>query len=116
MWRKRSELQHLIALRKAAAEAMQGIPLIQSEITMNICIYADPHQGDLDNFITGICDGLMAAHRRTPVDLLAWMDLPEEARPDHPICFQDDVLIQLVTAERKEPDARGSRYIVELEW
>jgi hypothetical protein len=82
---------------------------------ISICLYASPRAGDLDNFITGICDGLMAAHPNTPIDLQAWNELPPDARPDRAIVYQDDACIQKIVAERFEPGDLGIRYEIELE-
>ena len=70
----------------------------------------------LDNFITGICDGLMAAHPRTPIDIEFWSGLPELAQPNRSICYTDDKLIAKITAERLTSDAYDQHYKVELEW
>lgn len=116
MWRKSSQFQRLKMLRKTASEAMQDKPTIEARIAMTVQVYAHPAKGDLDNFVTGICDGLMAAHPRTPIDIDKWADLPEVAWPDQTICFRDDMLIDRITAQRLPPDEIGEQYIVELEW
>jgi len=66
MWRKGSEMERVIALRLAASQSMHGHSLAQSWVHMSVRVYANPTDGDLDNFITGICDSLTAAHSRTP--------------------------------------------------
>lgn len=116
MWRKSSELDHLKDLRKAAVTAMQGKPLAKSPVQLTIRVYAAPAKGDLDNFITGICDGLMAVHNLTPIDSTLWLDVPEPAMPHIPICFSDDALIYHISAERLPMDSLGEHYTVELEW
>jgi len=116
MWRKGSELARLKALRIAASEAMKDIPLIKGNLLLTIRIFADSTKGDLDNFITGICDGLMAAHPLTPIDHKEWLDLPEAARPHRPICYSNDALINSIAAKRLPPDEKGDHYYVELEW
>ena len=117
MWRKGSELARLKALRKVAIEAMRGQPLVDDQaIHLIVHVYAEPFKGDLDNFITGICDGLIAAHPRTPIDHKEWLDLPEAARPHRPICYSNDSLINSIAAKRLPPDEKGEHYYVDLEW
>lgn len=116
MWRKGGEFEHLKALRIAAAQAMVGHELATGLITLSVKIRAEQSRGDLDNFITGICDGLMAAHPLTPIDLTAWRTVPEFARPEHPICFTDDALISQIHAERVTSVNKIPGYHVELEW
>lgn len=116
MWCKGSEQTRLRALRSAAFEAMRGQPLISSLATLTIRIFADIRKGDLDNFITGICDGLMAAHPLTPIDPATWQDIPDEIRPGHPICYIDDAVIQKIFAERLTPMNNREYYVVELDW
>ncbi len=115
MWRKRTELAHLKALRLAAYRAMRGQTLFHSDVRLSIRLYAPVRSGDLDNFITGICDGLMAAHPNTPIDPQAWDDLPPEARPDRAIVYKDDACISRIIAERIEPGELGIRYEIDLE-
>lgn len=96
---------------------MQGQTLADNEpIQLIVHVYAELSKGDLDNFITGICDGLMAAHPRTPIDLENWLDVPEAARPDHPICYNDDAWSNSISAKRLLPDEKGEHYYMELEW
>ncbi len=84
---------------------------------MKLLVSAKRTDGDLDNFITGVCDGLMAADPRARIDPKHWQDVPPEIRPDRPIAFIDDGIVAAVEAERQLlPDAAGARYDLELEW
>jgi hypothetical protein len=116
MWRKGSEFERLRNLRIAAVQAMDGRSPVKSLIHLYLRLYAAPENGDLDNFITGICDGLMAAHPRTPIDLEVWSDISELAQPNRNICYMDDKLIAKITAERLTSGAHDQHYEVELEW
>jgi len=58
MWRKGSEMERVVALRLAASQSMQDYSLAQTWVHLYVRVYASPTDGDLDNFITGICDGL----------------------------------------------------------
>lgn len=116
MWRKGSEFERLKNLRIAAVKAMDGRSPTKSLIHLYLRLYAAPENGDLDNFITGISDGLMAAHPRTPIDTELWSSLPELVQPNISICYTDDKLIAKITAERLTSDAHDQHYEVELEW
>lgn len=114
MWNKAAVQPLVKALRCAAAEAFAGRAPYDEPVELRVAIRStrdlagDLWQrragGDLDNYITGICDGLQAAHvGSTRPD--EWTDLAEAARPDHPIAFTDDSWIQRIVAEfvRGEP-------------
>jgi len=114
MWRKPAEIPRLIALRRAAHTTMAGRPLFSEPLEIRIRIHADPADGDLDNFITGIFDGLQAAHIRTPIDPEAWEALPPAARPREHLVYSDDRWISRVTAERLSVETGGKRYTVDI--
>jgi len=114
MWNKKSELIHLKELRKKAFEAMNGKSPFDCPLHLKIIINANQKDGDLDNFISGICDGLMAAHPRTPITNELWNDLPEGARPRNNIVYQDDSLISKIEAERKEVNKSLRFYDVQI--
>ena len=116
MWRKGAEIPRLKALRTAAYQGMQGHALSEKAMSLTIRVYATPKDGDLDNFTTGICDGLMAAHPRTPIDVEQWIDLPVGARPSNPIVFLDDSQVWGIHVERLPPDGNRTHYEVVLEW
>ena len=116
MWRKGSEFERLKNLRIAAVQAMGGRSPATRMIHLCLRLYAAPENGDLDNFITGICDGLMAAHPRTPIDIEFWSGISELAQPNKSICYTDDKLIAKIIAERLTSDAHDKHYEVELEW
>ena len=116
MWRKGSEFERLKNLRIAAIQAMGGRSPATSMFQLHLRLYAAPENGDLDNFITGICDGLMAAHPRTPIDTELWSGISEFAQPNKSICYTDDKLIVKIIAERLTSDAHDQHYEVELEW
>lgn len=116
MWRKGGEVVRLKALRLAAirefAETSGGVP--DGALRLTLRVFAPVGAGDLDNFITGVCDGLMAAHPRVPIDATVWLDVPQGARPDRAIAFRDDGQIAKIEAERCPVDEFGVRYELEL--
>lgn len=116
MWGKRSEIGRLKALRKAAHEALGGVRPNPARLEICLRIQADPRLGDLDNFITGVCDGLMAAHARTPVPDGDWMDVPDEIHPRHAIVYQDDSCVWRINAKRIAEVGSQPCYEVGLTW
>jgi hypothetical protein len=117
MWRKGAELPRLKNLRRAAREAWGRDPPVESgEVRLSLRLFADPSAGDLDNFITGTCDGLMACHPRVPIDDSAWLDMPEDARPRRAIVFTDDRLVSSIDAKRLPPEGDGPRFELRIEW
>jgi hypothetical protein len=116
MWNKTSELPRLKALRLAVYQAAAGHPLPQGDVHLTLRVWAPASAGDLDNFITGICDGLMAAHRGTPPNSTAWLDVPPEVHPSRPILLTDDKVISRIEAERLAPGGLDWHYEVTVEW
>ena len=117
MWRKGTELRRLKALRVAALKARleAGDVPPHDGVTIRLRLFASPAEGDLDNFITGICDGLMAAHPSTPIDPALWSDVPPDARPDESILLRDDSLVRRIEAERLPLTSGGTRYELDVE-
>lgn len=115
MWRKRCELARLKALRQAAYDALKGTLITADRVAMVLSVYADASAGDLDNFITGVCDGLMAAHANTRCADADWSDARPEIHPRNPVAFRDDACVHSIRAERLPP-VGGPHYDVELSW
>ena len=74
MWRNETQARRLIALRKAAREALGSQERFTKNIRLTLRVYVGSdgpvsgdrdNIGDLDNFISGVCDGLMRAHENT---------------------------------------------------
>jgi hypothetical protein len=72
MWAKAAEVPRLIALRRAALAALKGRRPFCVDISLELEVHCPAsgrqRMGDLDNFVTGICDGLMAADPRVRRD------------------------------------------------
>lgn len=105
MWRKPTEVPRVIALRAAARVAMNGRPPLEAPVRLSVDVYADPRDGDLDNFITGICDALQAPAARTEPDPMIGSC--------EPIAFQDDRVVWEIVARRRHPSA-GPSYEVRI--
>lgn len=115
MWRKPAERPRIARLRRAAFAKLPEAPSPGSPRELDLVVYADRNAGDLDNFLTGICDGLQAVHPNTPIDPQDWADLPPAARPDRPLFVADDAHLDRVTAERRTPDG-PAHYELTLTW
>jgi hypothetical protein len=102
MWGKRSELNRLIKLRQAAYEAFRGAAPLQENIQMILRVYVSKNDhltGDLDNFITGVCDGLMAADDRSNIG--SWSDPNlNHIHPNKPLAIKDDCCVVSISAEK----------------
>jgi len=118
MWAKSAEVPRLIALRQAAVAAMTGRPAFRANVSLEIEVHCPvvPGQrvGDLDNFITGVCDGLMAADRGIKQDP-RW-EAPECAKvhPSKCAALIDDDAVVSITA-RKVVGGSAPWYRVSLE-
>jgi len=114
MWRKPTEVQRLKALRQAARQAMPDGAMRNTPLRLQLCIHASMRDGDLDNFVTGVCDGLMAAHQNSPVTIADWQDVPDTIHPQHAIAFHDDAWIMQIVAARVVPQSAERFYEVQL--
>jgi hypothetical protein len=119
MWRKPGERERLKALRIAVLDHFPDGPLSPDKsVGLELRVYAPASAGDLDNFITGVCDGLQAAHpslRRT-INTAEWDDVPREARPDQPVLLYDDGSVDRVVAGRHPQGSAGPRYELVVDW
>jgi len=100
MWAKRTEIPRLIALRQAASDAMRGTSPLRSRIHIELEVHCPVEAGDLDNLVTGVCDGLQAADPGAKLDP-HWA-LPDLAavRPDVSIAIADDAQVVAIGAAR----------------
>ncbi|WP_029421773.1 hypothetical protein [Alicyclobacillus macrosporangiidus] len=123
MWNKAQEVPRLIALRQAALTARQQAGLTQALETfvkLDVEIFIPRHRvevvGDLDNFLTGICDGLQAADPKA-----FWhpqFDRPElqDVHPRHAILLKNDSLVIAINAKKVPvPVEAQVTYIVSVE-
>lgn len=118
MWNKPLEVKRLIALRTTMRGVFAGnSPLVQ-EIKLTVRIHVNPivaeSCGDLDNFVTGICDGMMAAHPRATLSSL-WQEAEySDIHPTRVIGILSDSAICSIAAS-KICDIEGPWYELELE-
>lgn len=63
----------------------RGETFPRARLELDLRVWAVPDAGDLDNFVTGICDGLIAAHSHAAINAADWADLPDSAHPERPL-------------------------------
>ena len=133
MWRHRTEVPRLIKLRKAASEEMKARrheKPFAVKLRLTLCVHigskregssGNKGSGDLDNFITGVCDGLMAAHERV-LEQRKWHEdfcrqENQDVHPERAIAFEDDRNIMEICAKKVFDSALGDAcwYQVKLE-
>jgi hypothetical protein len=118
MWAKSVEVPRLIALRRSAVTAMAGRRPFRANIALELEVHypaAQGHRiGDLDNFVAGVCDGLMAAVPRSNKDP-QW-DMADYAliHPLKCIAIEDDDAVVSIVA-RKVVGGSVSWYHITLE-
>lgn len=114
MWGKASEAGSIRALRLAAAEALSGSGPLRQNIKLGLRIHVGPHRGrsvgDLDNFVTGVCDGLQPADPRSRIAI----EFEEHIGPSVPVGIVDDCEVIAIDA-RKVTAAEPLFYEVVLE-
>jgi hypothetical protein len=100
---------------------MQGAGPFRKNISIKLEIYCPAERlarvGDLDNFIAGVCDGLMAAGPRIKRDSLWMAGEIASINPDHAIAIEDDsaVCSIVATKEVSGDDSMWYRIILEGE-
>ncbi len=118
MWAKPEEVPRLIALRRAALEALAGQAAFRASIGVELELHcplrAARGVGDLDNFITGVCDGLMAAGPRSRMDPRWDAADVGDIHPSKTVAMEDDSAVVSITA-RNIADAPTPWYRVSLE-
>jgi hypothetical protein len=120
MWGKNSERHRLIALRRAALESLGGQPPFERDIRITVEIHDRPQRisfiGDLDNFITGICVGLMSAAPRASRTEDWEVDTGiADIGPSRCIAIRDDRHVVEIAARKLGDDSSVPWYAVTLE-
>ena len=112
MWGKRTDTEpkRLIALRRAALEKLKSSPFTGNiRLTLRVhvgCrapVFADAGEkgfGDLDNFVSGVCDGLMAADRRAKIHPLFCESKNADVHPTKKIAIWDDQQVIEINAKK----------------
>ena len=111
MWGKASEIPRIKELRRKVLAGLDGREPSGGSVSLELTVFAPASAGDLDNFITGICDSLMAAHPSVRWSETAWADVPREAWPDRALVYLDDSQVQQITARRERAEG-AARYVL----
>ena len=104
MWGIKSEALNIVNLRNAAFKAREGqnAGLFSSRIGIDLAIYANENEiesmGDLDNFLTGICDGLQAADPRAKMQDVIKNECIVD--PLQPVLFYTDAKVFEINAKK----------------
>ena len=118
MWNKDIEVPRLIKLRAAAITALGDRSPFVRNISLRLEVHVGPVNsratGDLDNFVTGTCDGLMAAHPRALISSIWHLKAPNSVQPDQCIAIKDDCEIVRIEAEKVIGDSQEPWYRVEI--
>ena len=119
MWGKKLESERLVALRQAALKSFNGQPPLQSNIKLILQIHIPVNNrsiGDLDTFVSGVCDGLMKRDPKSEPHPGIWNN-PEyqDVHPDKRIAIVDDSQVICIRAEKVIGDLNQQRYEVMLE-
>lgn len=109
MWGKETEVPRIIALRSSAQRAMQavGAAPFACPVLLDISIYAEVKDGDIDNFIAGICDALQSPDRKAACH----EDFGVE--PSAIVLANDKHVVEI--RARRLPPTHGRRYRVVVE-
>lgn len=118
MWGKKSEALNIVNLRNAATEAMEenDVGPFIGRIGINLTIISSEKEiesmGDLDNFMTGICDGLQAADPRAKIHDLVKSECI--ISPLQPILFYTDAKVFEINAKKVPIDENNGYYEVKI--
>jgi len=118
MWGKRLEAKRLVALRQSALQALKGQPALQSNIKLILKIHIPVNNrsiGDLDTFVTGVCDGLMATRYGGKLDPIWDNEELENIHPIKTVAIVDDSQILRIQAEKVIGDTEQPWYETVLE-
>ncbi len=127
MWGKQHEVKRLVGLREAALNALNGNPPLRTNIKLTLKIHVgavnNRTTGDLDTFVTGVCDGLMAADPRAKLDpiwnRLDWLGVSNKhlsnIHPSKCLAIVDDCEVVYIQAEKIIGDTNQPWYEVTLE-
>ena len=124
MWCHQPGIDRLIALRSAAraAFAEAGAQPFDGPVCVTLEVRGVPpldrRAGDLDNFITGVLDGLQAAAPGTPWRQLdPWNTATAAILPVRPVGLVDDAWVVEVIARKRQAATANERpaYTVTLE-
>ena len=121
MWGKPLEAKRLVALRQAALQTLKGQPPLETNIKLTLKIHIPINNrsiGDLDTFVTGVCDGLMENPYGGKLDSI-WDNRDNKElvgiHPSKTIAIVDDSQVVSIQAEKVVGGTEQPWYEVVLE-
>ena len=118
MWGNLSEIPRLIHLRRAALAELGENAVLQRDIRLWIVVHIGPRNtrqiGDLDTFVAGVCDGLMAADGNATLGDQWGEEENARIHPSRPIAINDDYQVVSICASKVVGDPKPF-YTVGLE-
>ena len=115
MWSKDAEAPRLVALRLQALEALGSKPPFSQQIRLKASIHVGSGAtGELDNFVSGICDGLMQADPQAKLHQLFCKAENASIHPRKIIAIHDDSQITEIHANKLVGESADDWYEVEL--
>lgn len=116
LWAHPKEAPLVLKLRRAALEAgtKLGTSCITSTMKLELNLYTPDIEGvgDLDSYISGICDGLQAADQNVEKFDAAFQEA-EDINPRMSILINNDKNIVHILATKEKRDFLGYRVAVE---
>lgn len=118
MWARNDEASQVLLLREKALEARSKAGLIdcfRSFVALELTIFVPKSRlesvGDLDNFITGVCDGLQAAdYKVLPYLHKIFKKLGPEGDPRRALLIENDAKVVFITAKKVASDREQDVY------
>ena len=125
MWNRKTEVNRLKVLRRKALDELGSAPPFTGDIRLTLSVHVgceapvftdagEKGFGDLDNFVSGVCDGLMAAHPNVVPDPSLWPD-GSDIHPTRPLAFLDDARITEINAKKCIGPGKRCWYEIGLE-
>ena len=122
LWNNGPEVPRVIALRRAARAAFGGRGPFKSHIRLRLSIFLNSTDffssqvGDLDNFISGVCDALQAASPQAGIHEQFSFAENEDIAPSIAIAIENDVAVVSIVADKflaNEQDQAHYNIIIE---
>ena len=107
LWANETEVPRVIALRRNSRIAFADRKPFACGVRLRICLFLTPNDfisdqiGDLDNFVSGVCDALQAANTREE-HLHGSFNLREnqDVDPMRPIAITNDRAVVSIVADK----------------
>ena len=115
MWGKSGEAEKIRTLRLQAVKAFGGRPPLRKNVKLILRAYVGPENtrttGDLDSFVTGICDGLQSADPRAHIAV----EFEDMIHPSRSVGIVDDAEVIEIQARKIIQPTRTPFYEIVLD-